>query len=299
MSITHIVPPYRKASTVVIPQGAWQNVLDFLCERFSHVSPQCWVSRFERGLICDSQGGALGIDAPCRRGQKIFYYRENPHEEPIPGRETILYQDDHLLVADKPPFLPVIPTGKYVSQSLLARLIDRLGNTELQPVHRIDRHTCGLVMFSTRKASRGLYQALFRDQRVKKSYQAIAPPLPGLQFPYHYRSRIVRGDPFFLSREIDGPANSLTVIDVVEKRAAWWRYALSPISGKKHQLRLHMAALGAPIRNDSFYPRVRNDQLDVYANPLQLIAAELCFIDPVSGEEKHFTSRQTLSWPEF
>ncbi len=287
----------QKPSTVVLPSGEWTTILASLCNLFPHVSQSEWESRFARGLILDDQNQPLGRDSLYRAGMKIYYYRENPQEEPIPGQVTLIYADEHLLVVDKPPFLPVIPSGKYVTQTLLGRLVNLYGNTELQPLHRIDRHTSGLVMFSSQKQSRGLYQALFRDNKVKKRYQALAPPLPQLKLPYHYQSRIVRGEPFFLSMEIAGPVNAHTIIDVLEKKEALWRYSLTPVSGKKHQLRLHMCALGAPILHDFFYPVVIDEQLDNYMKPLQLLAYELQFVDPLTGGIRHFTSQQRLAWP--
>ena len=288
---------YQKPSTVVLPHGQWDSVLNCLCERFPNISRATWVSRFERNLIQDHQQVPIALNTPYRSGMKIIYYRELAAEESIPGNEKVLYEDEHLLVVDKPPFLPVIPTGKYVAQTLLARLINLTDNFDLQPLHRIDRHTSGLVLFSKRKETRGIYQALFRDGKVSKSYQAIAPQLPDLQFPYHYHSRIVRGEPFFLSKEVDGPANSHTIINLLEQRGEFWRYDLTPVSGKKHQLRLHLCALGAPIYNDFFYPVINDEEMDNYAKPLQLLACELHFADPVSGENMHFTSSQQLQWP--
>ena len=286
---------YQKPSIVILPHGKWDSVLDCLCDRFPNIDRAAWVSRFERGLILDQWKNPLAEDAAYRSGMQIFYFRENLEEGSIPGEVKILYEDDHLLVVDKPPFLPVIPTGKYVSQTLLARLIIRFQNSDLQPLHRIDRHTSGLVMFSKQKESRGVYQALFRDSKIDKSYRAIAPGLPQLEFPYHYKSRIVRGDPFFLSQEVAGPANSHSIIDVIEKGSDWWLYKLNPVSGKKHQLRLHMSALGAPVRHDFFYPVVNDEQMDNYEKPLQLLAYELRFLDPVSTEERVFRSEFTLS----
>jgi len=281
----------------VLPyQGAWPTVLDCLCENFPNISRENWLGRFERKLVLDSYQNAIRHDLPYRAGLRIYYYREIVGEKIIPFQETILYQDEHILVADKPHFLPVTPTGDYVAQTLQARLIARLNNVELQPLHRIDRHTAGLVLFSVQKQTRALYQALFREQKISKRYEAIAPALPQLNFPHHRSTRIVQGEQFFLSQEVVGEPNSHTIIDVIEQRGEWCRYQLNPVSGKKHQLRLHMANLGAPIRHDPFYPLVDNDAVDDYTKPLQLLAKELRFTDPLNGVPHHFRSEQSLSW---
>ncbi|NQD93394.1 pseudouridine synthase, partial [Pseudomonas sp. CrR25] len=194
-------------------------------------------------------------------------------------------------------FLPVMPAGEYVEQTLQARLAKRFGNADLVPLHRIDRHTAGLVLFSSNPRSRGRYQALFRERQIGKRYEALAPALPDLQFPLRRATRLAPGEPFFRMCEVPGVANTETRIEVVERLGELWRYALYPITGKKHQLRVHLAALGAPICNDPFYPEVSDaqDTPDDYDRPLKLLAQGLVFVDPLSGEERRFESRLSLT----
>jgi tRNA pseudouridine32 synthase/23S rRNA pseudouridine746 synthase len=227
-------------------------------------------------------------------GLTVRYYREIEAEPVIPIEESIVYADEHIVVADKPRFLPVTPKGKYVSQTLLARLIKRLDNPQLSPLHRIDRGTAGLVMFSVNPSTRALYHALFSERRITKYYQAIASALPKLKFPLVHRSCLVAGQPFFRMQESVGEPNTETHIDVIERLGEYWRYNLSPVTGKKHQLRVHMAALGAPILNDDFYPEVIKREPEDYSRPLKLLAASLSFVDPVSGEFRVFNSPLSL-----
>ncbi|WP_122596297.1 pseudouridine synthase, partial [Pseudomonas viridiflava] len=224
------------------------------------------------------------------------YFREVPNETPIPVVETILYADEHLVVADKPHFLPVTPAGEYVEQTLLRRLIHRLDNPDLVPLHRIDRHTAGLVLFSANRQTRSAYQALFPTRRIDKFYEAIAPALPTMDFPRLHESRLVDGEPFFRMQEASGPANTQTRIEVLERNDSLWRYGLYPVTGKKHQLRVHMAALGAAICNDPFYPEVIRDAVDDYQQPLKLLAKALRFDDPLTGEPREFHSHLKLDW---
>jgi tRNA pseudouridine32 synthase/23S rRNA pseudouridine746 synthase len=282
------------ASTVHLPPGAWATVLDGLCAQFTTVSRAQWLDRIERGRVLDGQGSAITPDTPYRVGLRIHYYREVMDEAPIPFTETVLHADDHLVVADKPHFLPVTPAGGYVEQTLLRRLIRRLGNPELVPLHRIDRLTAGLVLFSANPASRAAYQALFRERRIDKRYQALAPGLPALSFPLRRRSRIVTGEPFFRMCETDGEPNSETQIDVIERGEHDWRYALQPVTGRKHQLRVHMTALGAPIMGDTLYPTLTEKSADDHRQPLRLLAQSLAFVDPLSGERRRFESRLSL-----
>jgi len=286
----------HQASTLYLPPGSWATVLDCLCDHFKAISREQWLDRIARGRVLDGQGQPISLELAYREGLRIHYFREVPDEKVIPVEETILYADEHLVVADKPHFLPVTPAGEYVEQTLLRRLIRRLGNPHLVPLHRIDRHTAGLVLFSANPDSRSAYQALFPTRKIEKRYEAIAAALPQLNFPLLHKSRLVDGEPFFRMQEAQGPSNTETAIEVREKHGELWRYALYPVTGKKHQLRVHMNALGAAICNDPFYPEVLKDIEDDYARPLKLLAQGLRFIDPLTGQEREFESRISLQW---
>jgi tRNA pseudouridine32 synthase/23S rRNA pseudouridine746 synthase len=170
----------------------------------------------------------------------------------------------------------------------------RLDNPELSPIHRLDRGTAGVVMFSTNPLYRNRYQALFRERKIEKTYEALAPPLSQLAFPHVRRTRIIRGDPFFLSQEVEGEPNSETIIEVIKEQPLYWHYRLHPQTGKKHQLRLHMAALGAPILDDPYYSKTDTKQKDDYNRPMALIARTLKFTDPISGTKHHFVSDRPI-----
>ena len=296
MSTSSFSAAHSQASTLYLPAGPWRTVLDCLCEHFSAIDREQWLDRIARGRVLDGQGTPITVDLPYREGLRIHYFREVRDEKPIPVTESILYADEHLVVADKPHFLPVTPAGEYVEQTLLRRLIHRLDNPHLVPLHRIDRHTAGLVLFSANPQTRSAYQSLFPTRQIEKRYEAIARALPDLTFPRVHKSRLVEGEPFFRMQEGSGVSNTETTVDVREKHGDFWRYALYPVTGKKHQLRVHMAALGAGICNDPFYPHVLRDADDDYANPLKLLAQGLRFVDPVTGQERVFESEITLQW---
>ncbi|MFJ7885332.1 pseudouridine synthase [Pseudomonas sp. NPDC096917] len=286
----------HQASTLYLPPGAWLTVLDCLCGHFRAISREQWLDRIARGRVLDAHGAPISPQLAYKEGLRIHYFREVPNETPIAAQETILYADEHLVVADKPHFLPVTPAGEYVEQTLLRRLIRTLDNPHLVPLHRIDRHTAGLVLFSANPASRSAYQSLFPTRKIEKRYEAIARALPELELPRVHESRLVEGEPFFRMQEGPGVSNTQTRIEVCEKKGDLWRYALYPVTGKKHQLRVHMAALGAGICNDPFYPQVIKDAVDDYAKPLKLLAQGLRFADPLTGEERFFESRIHLDW---
>ena len=282
------------ASRLQLPPGAWPTILDCLCERFPGVARDAWIDRFRRGRVQDVAGAPFDVDAPYRLGAEIRYFREVAGEPVIPFAETLLHVDADLVVADKPHFLPVTPVGRHVRETLLSRLQQRLGNRDLVPLHRIDRDTAGVVLFSANPATRDAYQSLFRQHRIHKHYEAIAPALPALSFPITRRTRLVRGEPFFRMQEVAGEPNTETRIDVIDRVGPLWRYALAPITGRKHQLRVHMAALGAPILNDPTYPVITRGADDDYTRPLQLLARALRFIDPITGIGRVFDSRLSL-----
>jgi tRNA pseudouridine32 synthase/23S rRNA pseudouridine746 synthase len=274
--------------------GSWENMLAFLEERFPDVEPATWISRMGRGEVVDENGIRLTPDSACRRGACIFYYRELDAETPIPFQENILYQDKHILVADKPHFLPVIPSGRFLHETLLVRLKKKTGLEQLTPIHRIDRETAGVVIFSHEPATRGAYQSLFQKREVGKVYEALAPTLSGIDLPITYRSCMVEGKPFFRMQEIDGAPNSETCIEVLENRGDITLYRLRPLTGKKHQLRVHLAALGIPIVNDSFYPDVQPCKADDVSLPLKLLARTISFKDPLTGQDRCFNSTREI-----
>lgn len=296
MSESAFTAAHLQASTLYLPAGPWATVLDCLCDRFGAISREQWLDRIARGRVLDAEGQPIAQDLAYREGLRIHYFREVPNETPIPVLETILYADEHLVVADKPHFLPVTPAGEYVEQTLLRRLIHRLDNPDLVPLHRIDRHTAGLVLFSANKRTRAAYQALFPTRKIEKCYEAIAPALPDVEFPKLHKTRLVEGEPFFRMREGAGDSNTETLIEVLERNGELWRYGLYPVTGKKHQLRVHMAALGAGICNDPFYPDVLKDAPDDLNRPLKLLAKSLKFADPLTGQEREFHSELTLDW---
>ncbi|WP_459041054.1 pseudouridine synthase [Stenotrophomonas sp. PSU-St19] len=284
-------------SRLQLPPGHWPSLLDGLCARFPRIDRVQWQDRFARGRVQDAQGRALAPDMPWQVGLDIQYFREVAGEPVIPFTESILHLDAHLLVADKPHFLPVTPAGGYVSETLLARLVARTGNTELAPLHRLDRLTAGLVLFSTQAATRDAYQRLFRERRIEKTYEALAPALPGLAFPLQRDSRLVPGEPFFRMAEVPGEPNARSRIELIEAEGPIWRYRLRPETGRKHQLRVHMAMLGAPIEGDDLYPQLMLRPDETVEAPLQLLAQGLAFDDPLSGEPRRFSSQRRLCLP--
>ena len=281
-------------SCVALPHQGEGTMLDFLLQRLPGVGEKEWLQRMAAGDVVDERGTRVTPESIFERGLRLYYYRSLPDEPPLPFEETILYQDEHLLVADKPHFMPVTPSGPYLQHTLLVRLKQRLGLADLVPLHRIDRDTAGLVLFSVQPSTRGAYHSLFRDQHITKHYEAVAPWRAELAFPREHRSRMVESEPFFRMQEVPGVPNTLTRIELQAAQGAWARYRLAPVTGKRHQLRVHMAALGLALRNDAFYPELNDPPEGDFSRPLQLLARSLSFTDPVTGAARYFESERQL-----
>lgn len=333
--------PMRSIVALPGDVSAWPTLLDFFATKFPHVSRETWFERFESHQIqyadspaatkspiselqvrsADSTGVSSGADTHVtvvaepslemervaratdrpRAHSKLSYARAVEHETPIPFAESILYQDELIVVADKPHFLPVVPSGAYVNETLLTRLKLRTGIATLAPAHRIDRETAGLVLFTIRPETRGAYQQLFRNRSVEKVYEAIAPFRENLRLPVTYRSRLERSRVHFMQAEtVAGEVNAETIIELDERfdgaNASLARYRLTPKTGARHQLRAQLAALGIPIVNDAIYPEWLPAMRADFSRPLQLLAKTLAFTDPITHRRHRFESALRLGY---
>jgi tRNA pseudouridine32 synthase / 23S rRNA pseudouridine746 synthase len=277
-----------------LPAGNWHSMPEFLQQYFPDVGMATWLERMQRGEVVYADGVCVMPAHEYRAGAVIYYYREVEGESAVPFEEIVLFQDAHLLVVDKPHFLPVTPSGRYLHETLLVRLKQKLQLEHLTPIHRLDRETAGVILFSHNPASRGDYQSLFHKREMSKVYEALAATLPEQKFPLTYRSRMVKGEPFFRMQEEAGAANSETHIEMLENRGKVALYRLRPLTGKKHQLRVHLAALGIPIVNDGFYPGLLPEKGDDFSRPLQLLARSIAFKDPYTGQDRYFESGRVL-----
>lgn len=285
-------------SFLELPAGDWPDLLGFLIARFPHVAEAQWRERLQRGALVDQSGRPYALDSAYPARGRLWYYREVPPETPVPFASPLLYRDERLVVADKPHFLACIPAGRHLQETLLTRLRAELDLPQLTPIHRLDRETAGVMLFCADPACRNAYQSLFASREVIKEYEALAPFRRDLPLPYLHRSRLEERHDSFVMHEVDGEPNSATRIESLEVRGELARYRLWPSTGKKHQLRAHLAALGIPILNDPWYPRLLPDKGDDFSRPLQLLAKSIAFVDPISGQHCHFESTRRLAWPE-
>ncbi|MFG6464453.1 pseudouridine synthase [Roseateles sp. DXS20W] len=276
------------ASAVFCPPGPWATTAAFLAERLPRVDD--WAERLARGDVVDD--GGQPVAAAYQPNRRVYYWRYLADEPVVPFEARVVFQDEHLLVADKPHFLPVTPSGLYARQTLMARLRHATGLADLIPIHRLDRETAGLVVFAVRPQDRDAYHRLFRERTVDKVYEAVAPAGEG-PWPRVVRHRLAEpdGDDFMQMQVVPGEPNAETRIDLVERLAdGLARYELRPHTGQRHQLRVQMNALGLPIVGDRIYPVLQlHENPPRFDAPLQLVAREIAFTDPVTGQRRYFS----------
>ncbi|MDF3299826.1 pseudouridine synthase [Streptomyces tropicalis] len=277
-------------------EGPWSTVREHLVERLAAAGPGVVDAMFGAGRFVGADGRAVGADAPYRPGMFVWFHRDLPAEVPVPFPVEVVHRDEHIVVADKPHFLATTPRGGHVTETVLARLRRDLGIPALSAAHRLDRLTAGLVLFTVRPEERGAYQTLFRDRAVRKEYEAVAPHDPGLALPRTVSSRILKERGVLAAREVPGEPNAVTRVEAAVHRAdGLARYRLLPATGQTHQLRVHLNALGVPILGDPLYPVVTDPvPAGDFRRPLQLLARELEFTDPVTGRAHRFRSGRTL-----
>jgi tRNA pseudouridine32 synthase/23S rRNA pseudouridine746 synthase len=275
----------------------YPSILDFLCSRFPLVARDCWQQRIAEGKVCGEDGRPITAENSYIPQGRLFYFREVANELLIPFTEKILFQNDHLLVACKPHFLPVTPGGRYVQECLLNRLRSSTGLDDLAPLHRIDRETAGIVMFSVNPATRSRYAELFLKGELEKTYLAISTglPPPGKE-EWLVQNRIERGEPWFRMAVVPGKVNARSTISLLEVQHDRTLLLLQPHTGKTHQLRIHLSGLGFGILNDRYYPVLQPESADNFRTPLQLLAKTIRFRDPLSCENRQFTSERELMW---
>lgn len=295
-------PPMRdgvSASRVSVSAGPWQGLVEFLRSRMPAGGD--WAARLAAGEVLDAQGHPVPAHARAVPGQLLWYWRSPPPEAPVPFEVDVLHHDDQLVVVDKPHFLAVAPSGRHLHETVLVRLKRRLGIDTLVPMHRLDLETAGVLAFIVQPAHRNAYQAVLRERRARKVYEAVAPWRDDLAWPMTCRHRLEDGpgDQFMQMQVVAGEPNAVTEVDVLRRLANGLAlYRLRPITGRRHQLRAQMNALGLPIVGDRIYPRLwpapAPGAAPDHRHPLQLLARELAFTDPVTGQARHFVSRRRL-----
>lgn len=224
----------------------------------------------------------------------------------IPFDPLVVAEDGEVVIVDKPPFLPTTSNGRIVDETVQALLAQRYG-PEVTCIHRLDLLTSGLLIVSLNKATRGTYQVMFQQHRVHKTYRCLTeeadwfvgetrtvtvelanvPAERGVRV--RMGGRIVHGP----QDDVSGWREATTV--VTYEGAGHW--LLKPVTGRTHQLRATMTALGYPILGDDTYPIDRGLKLYNFDRVLHLVATELEYMDPLDGGARHWISTRDLYNP--
>ena len=284
-------------SKVWLPKNApFKTTLEFLVSQFPQVDKETWLDRISRGKVHDLNMTPVRHDSPYIGDRHICYYREVPNEKKIPFKEKIIFENEHFILVDKPHFLPIHPSGSYLKETLVYRLRNSLRNEEIAPVHRIDRLTAGLVLFTKKAKLRKPYQLLFENRLIKKTYLAVSKGSSPLQKTWKLNKHLCAGDKWFLMKiDKNKIPNSLSSIRHIKSSNDLHLFQVEPTSGKKHQIRVHLASIGHPILNDPIYPLFTEKPIDNHNTPMQLLAKELSFTDPITKHNYSFTSERQLT----
>ena len=184
-------------SRVRLPEsGPWLTTLEYLLARF-HVERIRLLEKVAGSEVVDEDGVPVDEQLPFRANSFVYLYRDPVPEPRVPFEVDVLYRDEHILAADKPHFLSSLPNGSYIVESAVVRLRRALDLPDLSPMHRLDRITAGVLLFSLQPRERGAYQTMFARRQVQKSYRAVAGFDPNLALPATVQSRIIkdRGTP--------------------------------------------------------------------------------------------------------
>lgn len=268
---------------------------DFLTDRFPAAVPVA--EMLGAGEFVDQAGRPWTGEEPYRPNAFVWFLRRLVPEPMVPFPVEVLHVDERLVVVDKPHFLATTPRGTHITESVLVRLRGSLDLPDLTPAHRLDRLTAGVLVLTAHREHRAAYAGVFQTRQAHKTYEALAPFDPTLEFPRRVSSRIEKRRGSLQAEVVDGEPNAETLVELVEARGQYARYRLTPATGKTHQLRVHMATLGLAILGDPLYPTVLDVDADDFTTPLQLIARRLCFTDPIDQTLRDYTSRFTLGWP--
>lgn len=275
---------------------AWTTMGAWLRERLPERAGVDRLLTAERFVYADAQPVRDGD--PYRPHTFVWFHRDLREEPAVPGRVELLFRDERIVVVDKPAFLSTIPRGRHVRESVVVRLRDELGLPELTPAHRLDRVTSGVLVLTTERRWRADYQLVFQERQARKIYRALAAFHPDLSWPVTVRDHLrKRRGAWQVEVVPDAPVNAVSEVELETRLGDQAVYRIAPRTGQTHQIRRHLCDLGIPIAGDPLYPEVRDVDVDDFSEPLQLLAAELGFTDPVDGSVRRFTSRRTLPLP--
>jgi 23S rRNA pseudouridine1911/1915/1917 synthase len=274
-----------------------QTALAFYATRYRHSSEAVWRERMARGEII-RRGKPAAPDDRLTAGDVLVWRRPPWEEPPVPTAIPVLYEDESVLVVDKPAGLPVLPDGGYLENTLVFLLRGHAAaDAPPVPVHRLGRGTSGVIVLARSATVREHLCAQFRRATaeagravLRKSYRALTSAVPGLPDAIEIRQPIgpvpcARLGTVHAASPAGRPACSRCRI--LARRGGTLLWEIELITGRPHQIRIHLASIGAPLLGDPFYgpggvPRPDSDALPGDIG-YTLRACALRFVHPRTG----------------
>lgn len=242
------------------------------------------LKRTETGLTVN--GARVFTNAVLREGDRLAVdlsaAERAAHVEPVPMDLDILFEDEHLLVVDKPAPLACIPSSLVPGEpTLAAGLLYHLGEgASLHLVNRLDRGTTGVMAAAKSAYVHNLLRERLHTGDFRRTYLAVCVGTPEVEAG-EICLPIARDPSSAIKRRVDPAGKAAeTAYRVLERRGGFSLVELTPRTGRTHQLRVHMAALGCPLAGDWLYG---TEDRELIARPA-LHAARLEMAHPVTGE---------------
>ncbi|MEX0906558.1 MAG: pseudouridine synthase [Balneolaceae bacterium] len=248
-----IVAPYELTRTLRLkPSDSGQNLVDFLCMRFPFIPKETWEKRINNGWLRMNSKPLNSHFVINGRGL-ISHYSPYVAEPSVPDSVKVIEETRDWLAVYKPAPMPMHQGGRYYKNTLLY-ILSEMGYSGVKPVHRLDSVTSGLVLLAKNKQTALELTRLFAGNKVRKTYQAIVNgEFPEEPFEVDVPIRRKNGFVFECGHHLAGAKKAVTRFILEERGEGISRVKCFPLTGRTHQIRLHLCHAGFPVADDPIY----------------------------------------------